>query len=106
MQKYNKEYIIKLRKETIQSVKNNNLNKSHQIWLINDKKHQSGDNGEYFFRYLNHLKPNGIRFYFVINKNCSDYNRLKVYENIIDYNSSEYLKIFLLANKIILNLII
>ena len=96
-----KDYLIKQRaiykeyKEKIQANKNN------QIWLISDRKNMAGDNGEYFFRYLNNLNPEGIQFYFIIGKNCSDYNRLKKYNNIIDFYSMDYLNIFLKAEKIL-----
>ena len=96
--KLEKYEIIKLRKEILN--KNNNK-KNGEIWLINDNKNKAGDNGEYFFRYLNLLKPKNINFYFIIEKNCTDYRRLKNFTNIIDVNSNEYLSIFLKADKII-----
>ena len=91
--------IIKIREDFKKFQKTNYF--KEQIWLINDRKSQSGDNGEYFFRYLNQLKPNGIKFFFVIKKDCNDYDKLKKFENIIEYNSSEYLNLFLKAEKII-----
>ena len=78
-----------------------NKQSKSQIWLINDRKDEAGDNGEYFFRYLYEIKPKGIKFYFVIGKNCSDYNRLKQFGNIVDFNSSIYKNLFLKADKII-----
>lgn len=41
-----------------------NKSENQQIWLINDRKSEAGDNGEYFFRYLYQLKPKGIKFFF------------------------------------------
>ena len=101
LERNRKEHLIPLRTEYLKKSKRNIPNNKTQIWLINDKKTEAGDNGEYFFRYLNYLKPNGIQFYFVITKNCSDFSRLKVFKNIIDYNSSEHLSLFLKADKII-----
>ena len=72
-----------------------------QIWLINDRNNKAGDNGEYFFRYLLKINPKGIDYYFVISKYCYDYERLKEYGHIIDLNSSEYINLFLKADKII-----
>ena len=72
-----------------------------QIWIISDKKDEAGDNGEYFYRYLNQIKPKEIQYYFAIQKNCSDYKRVNKYNNIIDLNSIEFLKLFLDATKII-----
>jgi len=101
LQKLKKSFLIKLRKRAIKS-KNikKNKNKS-EIWLVNDRRDQAGDNGEYFFRYLIKKQPEHINIYFVIEKNCSDYHRLKKLGNILDLNSQKYLNIFLIADKII-----
>ena len=101
LQKLKKSFLIKLRKRAIKS-KNikKNKNKS-EIWLVNDRRDQAGDNGEYFFRYLIKKQPKHISIYFAIEKNCSDYNRLKNLGNILDLNSQKYLNIFLIADKII-----
>ena len=96
-QKFN---LINLRKEFIDWKLTKNQ-ENFQIWIINDRKNKAGDNGEYFFRYLSEIKPKRIKFYFGIKKNCSDYNRLKKYGNVIDFDSTEYLNIFLRSDKII-----
>ena len=95
----NKEYLIDIRKKFL--LNKNNRNKTNEIWLINDRKYQAGDNGEYFFRYLNQEKHKNIEFFFVISKNCSDYERLKIFRNILDLNSYEYLNYFFKSDKII-----
>ena len=81
--------------------KNEFFKNKSSIWLINDRLNYAGDNGEYFFRYLQSKKPNNIDFYFVINSNCSDYKRLKVFDNIIEYGSEMHLTLFLRADKIL-----
>ena len=48
--------------------------KNYEIWIINDRQDKAGDNGEFFFRYLNKKKPKGIKPYFVIEKKSRDYN--------------------------------
>ena len=93
--------ILKWRKEYIEYRHKSRKNKKNEIWLINDRKNLAGDNGEYFFRYLLERKPKGIDYYFVISNNCYDYVRLKKYGHILDLNSSEYLSMFLKADKII-----
>lgn len=72
-----------------------------EIWIINDKKNKAGDNGEYFFRYLNNKKLLGVNIYFAILKNCSDYDRLKKIGNTLDLQSYEYLNTFLKSDKLI-----
>jgi glycosyltransferase involved in cell wall biosynthesis/CDP-glycerol glycerophosphotransferase (TagB/SpsB family) len=101
LKKMNKDYLIKIRQAYIQEKERNSFKNKNQIWLINDRKNQAGDNGEYFFRYLLSVKPKGILFYFIIEKNSLDYIRLEKYGNIIDLNSTRYLDLFLKADKII-----
>ena len=95
------DYILKLRKH-IKQKKINVIHKQTQIWLINDRKNQAGDNGEYFFRYLKLRKNNAnVKVYFVIEKNCSDFMRLQKFGDILDLYSYRYTNIFLETNKII-----
>ena len=95
-----KEYIIEFRNNYI-NYRKNNTNQKKQIWLINDRRDQAGDNGEYFFRYLNKKNPKDIEFYFVIKKNCSEYKRMRKFDKVIDIDSKVYLNKFLQADKII-----
>ena len=88
LEKLGKTKIINLRKE---NKKYRQKKHKNEIWIINDKKRQAGDNGEYFFRYLRKKKLLGFDIYFVIEKNCSDFHRLESLGNIIDLNSDEYL---------------
>ena len=94
-----KENIIKLRK--IYKKFYYNKNKKKEIWIINDKQYQAGDNGEYFFRYLIHKKLKEKMLYFAIKKECDDFRRLKKIGNILDLGSKEYLELFLKSDKII-----
>ena len=101
LKKLKKDYLIDLRKNNINNRKKRKSINSKQIWLINDRKDQALDNGEYLFRYLNILQPKNIVFFFIIEKNCSDYKRLKLFDNIIDLNSKQYINLFFKADKII-----
>ena len=101
LKKIQKDYLIELRKKYINEKKAIKYKKNNQIWLINDNAYKAGDNGEFFFRYLKQINPKNIQYYFIISKNCPDFNRLKSFHSIIDYNSSTHLDIFLKANKII-----
>ena len=102
LNKIGKNNVTKLRKKSKQYrkiLKNNKYKKD--IWIINDKKKRAGDNGEYFFRYLKSKKPRRIDVFFAIDKNCSDYERLKKFGNIINFDTYDYLNIFLNSDKII-----
>ena len=101
LRKQQKDKIINIRKNIIKYKKKLKAYKSSQIWIINDRKDQAGDNGEYFFRYLNKKRPKGINYYFAIKKNCSDYKRMKKYGKVINLDSIFYLNKFLTADKII-----
>ena len=80
-----------------------NINKYNitETWIINDRQNIAGDSGEYFFRFLKKINPKRIKYYFVIKKDCSDYERLKTLGNILEFGSYIYSIIFLTANKII-----
>jgi len=101
LKKYNKNYIVNIRKKHRKYKKKLKKKKNYQIWLINDRRDRAGDNGEYFFRYLKTQKLVGIKVYFVIEKNNSDYKRLKKFGNIIDIDSEKYINKFLICDKII-----
>ena len=96
--KAKKAYLIEIRKY---KKSKNNINKNFEIWIINDRHDRAGDNGEYFFRYLNVKKPEKIKIYFAIKKSCDDYKRLKKYGNVLDLYSTRYIKTVLQSTKII-----
>ena len=101
LREINKINIIKLRCKYINESKKKDKTNDTQIWLINDRNNKAGENGAYFFRYLQTIKPKGIKFYFVIQNNCSDYERLNIYDNIIVLNSRKYINLFFKVDKII-----
>lgn len=100
LQKRRKEYIVKLRKHIKNRYQIYHYRK-YEIWILNDRRDSAGDNGEYFFRYLKSKKIEHIKVYFAIERNCSDFKRLRHLGNILDLNSKKYLKKFLESNKII-----
>ncbi|MBQ1171886.1 MAG: CDP-glycerol glycerophosphotransferase family protein [Lachnospiraceae bacterium] len=48
-----------------------------EIWMVSDRILKADDNGEAFFKYLMDKKPKDLKVYFVISKNCADYERIK-----------------------------
>lgn len=71
------------------------------IWLISDRTDMAGDNGEQFFRYMNHLKEKDkYQIYFVLSETCEDFSRLKQYGRVLSLESAKYKRKFLLADKI------
>ena len=96
-----KKNIIQIRRKNKEYKTNKDKIIKNEIWIINDKKKESGDNGEYFFRYLKKKNPIGIDIYFAIEKNSSDFQRLNKLGNVLDLDSKEYLNIFLKSDKLI-----
>ena len=97
-----KNIIIKLRKRFFKFKRRLKYKKfKKEIWIINDNKRQSGDNGEYFFRYLLTKKSKTIDVYFSILKNSTDFSRLKKIGNVLALYSQQYLNIFIIADKLI-----
>lgn len=76
--------------------------KNKNIWVIMDRRNQSGDNAEHLYHYMSRQKD-GIDKYFIIDKSSSDYKRLKKeYGNkIASYRSFKHRILYLYANKII-----
>ena len=100
LSKRQKENLIFLRKY-FKKRKETNIKRKKEIWIINDRRNQAGDNGEYFFRYLKQKNIENIDIYFAIEKNCTDYKRLKLIGDILDLNSKRYLYVFVISDKII-----
>ena len=99
--KRKKQNLIFLRKRYFKKRKEINIKRKKEIWIINDRRNQAGDNGEYFFRYLKQKNIDNIDIYFAIEKNCTDYKRLKLIGDILDLNSKRYLYVFVISDKII-----
>ena len=61
---------------------------NRKIWITFDQLFKGGDNGEYFFRYMNDNHRNDVDTYYIINRNCDDSKRLRMnYKHVVDYNS-------------------
>lgn len=72
-----------------------------ELWIISDRRHVAGDNGEAFFQYVCGLGEEDKEICFAISKDSPDYGRLKEIGKVIDMNSIWYKVKFLLASKII-----
>ena len=79
----------------------NNIFKRKEIWLISDRKDVAGDNGEALFNYICDRKPRNIKYYFVIDKNSKDAEKMKSIGPVIYYGSRKFVKKFLLCDKLI-----
>ncbi|MBD5542779.1 MAG: hypothetical protein HDR01_00685 [Lachnospiraceae bacterium] len=72
-----------------------------EIWLILDRAARADDNGEHFFKYVMNHYPKGKKIYYVIEKSCPDYKRMKAIGNVLPLGSFCHKLCFLLSGKVI-----
>ena len=70
-----------------------NLFKKKEVWLISDRINKADDNGEHFFKYLKANHPE-INAYFVLSKDCPDYERIKNIGKVLDPATNKYKLMF------------
>lgn len=56
------------------------------IWLVTERPAQARDNGYCFFKYLREEQPEQ-KVYYIIDKDSEDYQKIKAYDNIIQFDS-------------------
>lgn len=72
-----------------------------EIWLILDRAARADDNGEHFFKYVMNHYPEGKKIYYVIEKKCPDYKRMKQAGKVLPLGSFRHKLHFLLSGKVI-----
>jgi CDP-glycerol glycerophosphotransferase (TagB/SpsB family) len=75
--------------------------KNKEIWLISDRINRADDNGECFFRYLSEHPQENVVPYFVIEKGCPEYKRMKAYGKVIPVYSWRHKMAHLLCDYIV-----
>ncbi len=63
------------------------------VWLIGERHDTAQENGLYFYRYLKTERP-GVKSYYIIDKNSSQYEVVKRYGNIVQFNSLKHKILF------------
>ena len=78
-------------------------NKQKQVWLIWDRPDAAGDNGEALFRFLSENKKASEEYYFIINENCDDYERLRALygSNVVATGSMKHKCLFVISDVLI-----
>lgn len=71
------------------------------LWLVHDRISRAGDNGEAIFRYLHEHPIQGVEPMFAIAASSPDFERMKQYGRVVDFNSEEYRKLFLRADALL-----
>lgn len=72
--------------------------KRKEIWLISDKTYRGDDNGEAFFLYLCRQKPKDVDFYFVLEEDSPDFQRLSKEGNVVPFLSQKHRELYLLCD--------
>ena len=66
------------------------------IWLVTERPEQARDNGYCFFKYLREQQPE-CNVYYIIDKKSKDYQKIKQYGNIIQFDSWRHYFYYCLA---------
>lgn len=74
--------------------------KNREIYLIGERKNEAKDNGYHLFKYVRENHPED-RFYYVIEKNSKDLDKIEKFDNIIYYNSLKHFIYYIMAKKLI-----
>ena len=74
------------------------VTKRKPVWLISDRADFADDNGEALFRYASKNLSKEIDVYFVIRKTSADYERLKKYGRVVDFDSEEHKELALICD--------
>lgn len=69
-----------------------------EIWLICEDKEEARDNGYHLFKYIRKEHPE-VNVYYAINKKSCDFDKVKKYDNIIQYGSLKHWIYYLAAAK-------
>lgn len=79
-----------------------NTLKRKPIWLIRDNEKRSKDSGAEMFKYYSQWDQRNVAHaYFILDKQCEDYKKMKKYGKIIQPDSFRYKLYHLLADKLI-----
>lgn len=70
----------------------------HDFWLIGEEKNEARDNGYWFFKYVRENYPRQ-KVAYVINKKCSDYEKVKNLGKVIQWGSFSHWFWYLTAKK-------
>lgn len=63
--------------------------RARDIWLISERENDAKDNGYYLFKYIKE-KTKRNEVYYVINKESPDYNKIRMYNSVIQFGSFKH----------------
>ncbi|MCD8146548.1 MAG: bifunctional glycosyltransferase family 2 protein/CDP-glycerol:glycerophosphate glycerophosphotransferase [Clostridiales bacterium] len=93
------EAVARLREKAIRYKMNP---RRREVWLVSDRINRGDDNGEVFFKYMQtEQKKWGRKVYFVIEKDCEDYSRIRKIGPLLSTLSEEHKYNHLIADWVI-----
>lgn len=72
--------------------------RGRQLWLLHDRISRAGDNAEALFRYLHEHPLPGVEPVYALAASSPDFERMKQYGRVVDFNSDDYRALFLRAD--------
>ncbi len=93
------EAVARLREKAIRYKMNP---RRREVWLVSDRINRGDDNGEVFFKYMQKEQKKWSRkVYFVIEKDCEDYSRIRRFGSVLSTLSEEHKYNHLIADWVI-----
>lgn len=71
---------------------------NRDIWVVSELKENARDNGYWMFKYIRENYPNK-KVYYPIKKKSSDYEKVKVLGNVVEFGSMKHFLLFWAASK-------
>lgn len=71
---------------------------NRDIWVVSELKENARDNGYWMFKYIRENYPNK-KVYYPIKKKSSDYKKVKVLGNVVEFGSMKHFLLFWAASK-------
>ncbi len=72
--------------------------RKRELWLVTESEDTARDNAYHFYKYLKIEHPE-VNSYYVIDKKCKEYEKVKEYGNIIQYKSLKHWVYYMASDK-------
>lgn len=70
----------------------------HQIWLFVDRVDMANENAEFLYKYINGKKEKYIHCFYVLGRGSQDYERVKGYGKVLNFNGWLFRMMYFLAD--------
>ena len=91
-----KKYKVVVKRALIKLIKK--IKNKHQIWLFVDRVNMANENAEFLFKHIAGKRLSNIHCFYALNKSSEDYERIKKYGHIVEFNSFKFSLLYLIAD--------